>query len=80
MMLPSFDMEASCRMHIEFFRALVSLKHLSEIIDLGQKCNYEKWTSHWDKALIFADTNGNFCCPVNVKSGCLKAKKDSFPC
>lgn len=44
MMLPSSDMEASCRMHIEFFRALVSLKHLNEITDLGQKCNYEKLT------------------------------------
>lgn len=46
MMLPSFDTEASFRMHIEFFRALASLKNLNEITDLEQKCNEQKWTSY----------------------------------
>lgn len=77
-MLPGFDMEASFRMHIEFFGALVSLKHLNEITDFGQECNYKKQTSCWDKTLAFIDTNGN-CCSVNVKSDCLKPKQDSFP-
>lgn len=77
-MLSTFDMEASCRMHIEFFRVLASLKYLNEFTDLGQKGNYEKWISYWDKTFIFSDTNGNFCCS-NQKSDCLKAKKSYFP-